>query len=429
MDELPSALISDEEYKMVMNELKEGVSSSSRFVEVSAEDIENCVKSRVPKNTVKKVEWVVRLFRKWKDEWCGRLGNQRKVYKSMEEFDKSDLDLCLQFFLCEVRKVDGSKYPPQTLKEMVAMLQHYFVYTLKKPLSIFGDAEFAESRAVLDGQMKALAKEGLVLPKKRACSISRDDEELLWVNGTFGTSNPRQLLHTLIYHLGLHLSLRACQEHKDLVFGENSQLSLLVDENGIEFLRYTERMSKNKRFGLKCTRFDPKVTFIYPCENLNRCVVAMYKMYVSHRPPTASQESAFYLTPMENPQTDIWYKNVPLGIHSIEKVTKQLMSSISDGKFVSNTSLRRTCKQRLVEAGVSKEVAEKKTGRISDAADSCYVDANTCAKQMSTILYGQSMSQSSCAVEPASSSTTENSTKRMKIEADGVSNRVTITFI
>jgi hypothetical protein len=198
--------------------------------------------------------------------------------------------------------------------------------------------------------MKISAQAGNVKQKKRALPISREQEDALWNNGTFGTSNPKQSIYTLIYHLGIQCSLRAAKEHRYLVFGSNSQLQL-KHEHEIEYIEYTERTSKNYKFGIKCSRMEPKTTRLYPNEeNHGRCVVRLYKEYISHR-PNDSEDLPFYLTPIPSNQvkSHVWYKKVAMGIHSIEQVTKNVMKSleVEPDNFYSNTSLRRTAKCRL----------------------------------------------------------------------------------
>ena len=48
------------------------------------------------------------------------------------------------------------------------------------------------------------------------------------------------------------------------------------------------------------------------------------------------------------------------------------MSSIGDGKFYTNTSLRCIAKTRLVEAGIPQELAGKKTGHMKSDNWSAY---------------------------------------------------------
>ena len=66
------------------------------------------------------------------------------------------------------RNLDGQDFPPRTLKEVIALIQHFFNHKLRRKLSLFNDIEFIESREVLDAQMKFLAREGNVKPKRRA---------------------------------------------------------------------------------------------------------------------------------------------------------------------------------------------------------------------------------------------------------------------
>ena len=357
--------------------------STARFVPATNDEIDKIRTERLAKSTQEKTKWAIRLFNSWFEEWKVRLDETLKVYKNVDEFNATDLNYCLKHFVIEVRKCNGEKYPPRTLKELVAAIQHYFNYSLRIPLSIFNDKEFIESREVLDGCMKMSAQEGNRKPVKRAAVISRDSEETLWNTGVFGRSNPKQVIDTLVYYFGLNFSLRACQEHRNLEFGPNSQIVLETDDEGNERLRYTERFSKNHRFGINESRKEPKVTYLYADPDESRCVVAVYKFYVEHRPETNGQSncSAFYLTPINNPKSRVWFKASPIGVNTIAKTVSRLLGNLGDGKFYTNTSLRRTAKTRLMEAGISAALAKKKTGHFS-SADETYIDASSSEKRM-----------------------------------------------
>ena len=314
-----------------------------RFKQFTSEEVQMETQQRIPKNTINKMNWAMNIFKLWLCQWRTRLDNDLKVLKDIQEFVKGDLDFCLAHFFAEVRKTSGEMYPPETLKSIACMIQLYFRTKHEWSFSFFNDAEFKRSRNSLDAQMKKSAREGNVKPRKRALPITFSDENELWNNGTFGSSSPVQLLHTLIFYLGLHCSLRAAQEHRYLEFGQNSQLTLRKDQEGEEYLEYVERISKNKRFGINSTRMEPKVTRICPnLENPSRCVLKLYKEYINRRPSNAG--NSFYLTPASNAtRSDVWYKRSPLGVHSIEKTTKLLMKSLAkENEFYSNTSLRRT---------------------------------------------------------------------------------------
>jgi hypothetical protein len=216
--DLNDSLISDE----FLNDLLSGetATSSSRFVQTTEKDIREAVESCIPVNTLKKAKWAISLLRKWHEEWKVRLDGGLKVFKELEDWTDNELNFCLRFFLSEVRKVNGDLYPPRSLKHLVAMIQWYFNKRLNREFSIFNDKIFHDAREVLDCRMKKGAAQGLLKPKKKAVCISTQDEDEMWTNGAFGSSNPRQLILTLIYHIGLHCSLRASQEHKDLEYGE-----------------------------------------------------------------------------------------------------------------------------------------------------------------------------------------------------------------
>ena len=55
-----------------------------------------------------------------------------KVYDDLEYMGASDLSYCLKYFIADVRKQDGSKYPPKTLKGIFATIQHYMNYDCGK---------------------------------------------------------------------------------------------------------------------------------------------------------------------------------------------------------------------------------------------------------------------------------------------------------
>lgn len=111
--------------------------------------------------------------------------------------------------------------------------------------------------------MKRLAAKGIVKGKKRPAPITFDYEEDLKKKGILCDNSPRKLIETLI--CSHYISLRADKEHRDQVFGEDSQLEF-VEMDG-ECIRYIDRISKNRTFELKHSTMDLKTTLIYPQHN------------------------------------------------------------------------------------------------------------------------------------------------------------------
>ena len=381
------------------------MASTSRFAFVSKEDIENNLKVAVPISTVRKNKWAFNLFKDWLSEWRVRLDGECKVLKEIEEFNFNDLDYCLQYFFCGVRRRDGQRYPPQTMKEIAAGIQSYFNSDIFKEnkISIFTQKEFSASKEVLNSQLIQSANAGMAKPKRKAELITIEMEEKLWEHNSLGCSNPRQLLNSLIYFFGMHFSLRASGEHRALEYGDNSQIKLINSSEG-EYLQYVERRSKNHTFSLNSCS-EPKSTRLYRAVNNERCPVNFYKKYIQHRPEMNGLKgcSAFYLAVIPNPKTKVWYKASPLGVHSIQNVTRSLLSSINESGYFTNTSLRRTSQNRLLQANIPSEIIQKKTGRVSNIADLAYTDTAAFEKKMSNALYGMAdrdtevtMNASSC---------------------------------
>ena len=46
----------------------------------------------------------------------------------------------------------------------------------------------------------------------------------------------------------------------------------------------------------------------------------MFKKYCSHRPKNLTTDA----TPMSNPKSDVWFKNQPIGVHTLANTVKRL---------------------------------------------------------------------------------------------------------
>lgn len=114
----------------------------------------------------------------------------------------------------------------------------------------------------------------------------------------------------IVEYIDIHVFI----EHRQLEYGEDSQLELITEYDGNEHLRYIQKISKNKKFGLKCLRMDSKICDIYPRkDNSTRYPIFVYQKYLSHRPENNSMKgrNAFYRAYIPNPESNVWYKASP----------------------------------------------------------------------------------------------------------------------
>ena len=129
--------------------------------------------------------------------------------------------------------------------------------------------------------MKQLSKEGKIAPHRKALPISVQEEEQLWSLALLGDDTLRKLVDTLLYLLGIHFGLHAVDEHKSLKI--NQRISVLyVSEVGLKYLYYEENTSKCNQGSLSTRSYDNKSSRAYQnVVNSDRCIVRLYKKYVS----------------------------------------------------------------------------------------------------------------------------------------------------
>ena len=134
-----------------------------------------------------------------------------------ETLNKKMFSYAVCRFITEIKKLNGEEYPPKTIYEMVMCLQmHLELKGVFWKLLDDTDSDFVQLRYTCDNLMKEKASGGLGSHIKQAEVLSYDDEKFLWDNGYLGMTLPEQLLHTLLFMVGLHCAPREGAEHCSL---------------------------------------------------------------------------------------------------------------------------------------------------------------------------------------------------------------------
>ncbi len=81
-------------------------------------------------------------------------------------------------------------------------------------MDIYKDPKLEYFRRAFDGVLKNLHRSGTGANKKHAEVISLEMEERLWEEGCLGDDDPKKLLNTMVFCLGLNLALRSGQERR-----------------------------------------------------------------------------------------------------------------------------------------------------------------------------------------------------------------------
>ena len=150
----------------------------------------------------------------------------------------------------------------------------------------------------------------------------------------------------LVFLCGLHFALRSGEEHRGLLM---SQFELKCPPDGNDHLIYTENTSKNNQGGLLHRKVKPKVVTCYANKtNPDRCLVNLFKKYISVRP--AMDSEVFYLTPLKTPKGNIWYSKVPVGHNTLSATVGRIYHS-----------LRVTNATRLFQSGMDEQLIMSNT--------------------------------------------------------------------
>ena len=240
--------------------------------------------------------WAFNTFHKW---IIARNNNQlvtEKLLMPLEFATTEDINRFLSFFVCEVRKVNGSLYPAKTILSLVMGIQGY-LRSKGILIDILNSTEYEKLRSVLDVEMKRITEQGVGIDRKQSDIFTAEMEDKLWTKKLLGDHNPRVLVRTIMFLNGKNFALRGGAEHRRLRF-KPSQISLHEAE-GTAYLKYVEDVSK-------C---NPGVKHYANTGCPERCHVRLYKKYLSLS-PVEGRNGAFYLQPLKQvTETLLFSKN------------------------------------------------------------------------------------------------------------------------
>ena len=162
----------------------------------------------------------------------------------------SDLELCswLSKFVYEVQKREVRNIRQTACTN---------IDNGRAGLEIFKHPNFKVFQDAIESQMKSLTRKGVGVTTKQAEPIMPHEEERMWAKGVLGDSDPKTLLHTLVFLFGKFFALRSGEEYRNLTF---MQLRVVTgDDTERERLQYRSHGEKNHGGGLKDRRVKSKV--------------------------------------------------------------------------------------------------------------------------------------------------------------------------
>lgn len=338
--------------------------STSRFKAPSSDkEFEELCKTFVPKNTKKATTWAMNVFHEWKAE-RNRLALEKKEEIVPDNlFTKPD-HILLNHWLCrfvdEVRKKDGSHYPPRSIHLMLAGLQRIILE--KDPTSprFFErhSTSYRELQSVCDHTYRKLRDAGVGVDIKSTSVFTLDEENKLWSSNTIGIDTPKQLQRAVFYYIGKCYCIRGGEEQRKLC------PSQFVRSSDPDCYTYMEHGSKNITGGLAQLKQDNKRVPCYAVPgSIPRCLVYLLDLYLGKLPLYAFQANVLYCRPKKDTPNgeSAWYDSVPVGKNTLGTMVRDMCAEAGIEKKT-NHSLRATGATAMFSASIPEKIIQNSTG-------------------------------------------------------------------
>ena len=372
---------------------------SRKFSYLSEDKITDLKTITMKPNSERKAIWGVNAYNEWHEDRLYHFQYDVDIFyanlNDLESLTHENLNHALCRFIPEVTKQKGyGPYPGHTLYQMIKAIQKYLnVNRIDWKLVENCDKDFEDTKIALDNVMKQRTAQNIGVNKRQAGVITEGLEDRLWQNGFLGEDTPQKLSYIVLFLLGLHVMLRAVDEHYDLrrdMPGKPSQLQFECDHEGRKCLVYHEDfVSKTHDDGLADRQFDSKEVWVFPNEsNPERCTVRLVEKYLSlcllyHK------KSNFYLQILQKPMPRQWYTEQVIGTHTIGKVVSVMMRDAKIEGFFTNHSLRHSGGTDLFRGGIDRKFVKECTGHRSYAVDTYQVTSIEQRKHIIEVLQGQ----------------------------------------
>ena len=325
---------------------------------------------RVPIKTKQATAWGISAWTDWasargasgSSSISDSSSNRAEVTTDLLEMSVEDFAYWLGKFVLEVRKQDGSEYPPKTLYGLVCCFKRHFeennVFDVN-PLNT-NDSRFGGFRQTLDAEMQRLHRKGLGTTKKQAEPITPDEETILWTSGQLGCHSAHALLNTVYFYNGKVFGLRSNDEHHQL---QCEQYSKHTDEHGKVYLQFAEFGSKTNQGGLKHMKLVNKTVRQYEQpDDPDHCIVHIFDRYLSLLP---SRDAHFYFRPLPNLKGVPRFAKQAVGRNRLSKLIPDMCKAAGIEGYKTGHSAKVTCATTLFREGFDDQLIKERTGHRS----------------------------------------------------------------
>ena len=164
-----------------------------------------------------------------------------------------------------------------------------------------------------------MKRNGLGNKPNAAQPLEEDEIEKIWSTGALGLQNLRSLLHLVWWNNVTHLGMRAFKEQYDCLIQDFTITN--------QYVEYKERQTKNRQ-GDEGGKV-PESTRTKSGRRMEESGT-----HTEHSLSMSKGENVYFLTPLDKPTSNIWYKAVPVGRNTLAKMRQKIaLVAFLDGKF------------------------------------------------------------------------------------------------
>ena len=215
-------------------------------------EIAKIAKKAVPANTTKNTTWAVRVL----EEWMASRNKASCDNKCPEDLlDNPDVEKINYWLSTEVRKADGSEYPPRSINLILAGLQRQMLENNPQAPRFMdkNNTIYRDLHRVRDSIYKQLHSAGVGVVVKHASIITPEEEDKLWDSGVLNAIEPLGLQRAVFFYIGKVFCIRGGCEQRAL-----GPSNFRFDDNQ-ECVTYVEHGSKNRAGGIDTLRLRDTV--------------------------------------------------------------------------------------------------------------------------------------------------------------------------
>ena len=172
---------------------------SNRFANVD-ESIDTFIEKQCNQNTLSKTHRDIELLKKF----LAFENEEREIHN----IEPKALNHYISEFIVKVRKQDGGKYEPRTLRSFISSFDR-FLRKKNYPTTIIEGDEFRKTRECLAAKQRELKKEGKGNKPNAARALTDEVDIRLYGLNLLGPANDEALLNTVWLNNTQHFGLRA----------------------------------------------------------------------------------------------------------------------------------------------------------------------------------------------------------------------------